>query len=73
MLFRSYLTHATHHDPDKYPFLFWTFWGMTGLLIGTFVIGGVHTLLWLPRAMQLRRARQKKLQADNEEPKKQDE
>ncbi|HLE33241.1 MAG TPA: cytochrome c3 family protein [Bacteroidota bacterium] len=71
--FAGYLTHATHHDPDKYPFLFWTFWGMTGLLIGTFVIGGVHTLLWLPRAMQLRRARQKKLQADNEEPKKQDE
>jgi len=23
---RGYLTHATHHDPAKYPFLFWTFW-----------------------------------------------
>ena len=53
--FAGYLTHATHHDPKKYPFLFWTFWGMTTLLVGTFVVGGVHTLLWLPRALQMRR------------------
>ncbi len=58
--FAGYLTHATHHDPKKYPFLFWTFWGMTTLLIGTFVFGGIHTLLWLPRAFQMRRARRKK-------------
>jgi hypothetical protein len=49
------LSHATHHDPKKYPWLFWTFWGMTGLLVGTFVVGGAHTLLWLPRAFQMRR------------------
>jgi hypothetical protein len=67
--FAGYLTHATHHDPDKYPFLFWTFWGMTGLLIGTFVIGGVHTLLWLPRAIQMRRERRRKLEQDDQEPK----
>jgi hypothetical protein len=53
--FAGYLSHATHHDPQKYPWLFWTFWGMTGLLVGTFVVGGVHTLLWLPRALQMRR------------------
>jgi hypothetical protein len=53
--FAGYLTHATHHDPQKYPFLFWAFWGMTALLIGTFVISGLHTLLWLPRAFQMRR------------------
>lgn len=53
--FAGYLTHATHHDPQKYPFLFWAFWGMTALLIGTFVISGLHTLLWLPRAIQMRR------------------
>ena len=53
--FAGYLTHATHHDPRKYPFLFWTFWGMTSLLIGTFLIGGIHTLLWLPRALARRR------------------
>jgi Cytochrome c3 len=53
--FAGYLTHATHHDPRKYPFLFYTFWGMTALLIGTFVVSGLHTLLWLPRALQMRR------------------
>ncbi len=53
--FAGYLTHATHHDPEKYPFLFWTFWGMTSLLVGTFLFGGVHTLLWLPRAFQYRK------------------
>jgi cytochrome b subunit of formate dehydrogenase len=53
--FAGYLTHATHHDPDKYPFLFYTFWGMTGLLIGTLVISGAHTILWLPRSLEYRR------------------
>jgi len=53
--FAGYLTHATHHDPRKYPFLFYTFWGMTALLLVTFVVGGMHTLLWLPRAVQMRR------------------
>ncbi|HVO09544.1 MAG TPA: cytochrome c3 family protein [Vicinamibacteria bacterium] len=53
--FAGYLSHATHHDPAKYPWLYWTFWGMTSLLVGTFVVGGSHTLLWLPRALQMRR------------------
>jgi hypothetical protein len=53
--FAGYLTHATHHDPDTYPFLFYTFWGMTGLLVGTFLFSGLHTLLWIPRAFQMRR------------------
>lgn len=54
--FAGYLTHATHHDPDKYPGLFWVFWGMTGLLVTTFFFSGLHTLLWLPRALQMRNA-----------------
>ncbi len=53
--FAGYLTHATHHDPKKYPFLYWTFWGMTTLLLSTFVFGGIHTLLWLPKALEMRR------------------
>jgi hypothetical protein len=28
---------------------------MTGLLVVTFVIAGLHTLLWLPRSLQWRR------------------
>jgi cytochrome b subunit of formate dehydrogenase len=53
--FAGYLTHATHHDPHKYPFLFYTFWGMTTLLLGTLAISGAHTLAWLPRSLQYRR------------------
>src|SRR5450759_4483114 len=53
--FTAYLTHATHHEPGKYPLLFWVFWGMTGLLVVTFTVGGAHTLLWLPRALKIRR------------------
>jgi hypothetical protein len=53
--FAGYLSHATHHDPDKYPYLYWAFWGMTSLLIITFLLGGTHTILWLPRALQWRK------------------
>ena len=58
--FAGYLTHATHHDPNKYPWLFWTFWGMTGLIIITFVLSGIHTFLWLPRALKMRHQRKKR-------------
>ncbi|MBI4906897.1 MAG: cytochrome c3 family protein [Acidobacteria bacterium] len=53
--FAGYLTHATHHDPKRYPFLFYTFWGMTTLLVGTLVVSGAHTALWLPRSLEYRR------------------
>jgi cytochrome b subunit of formate dehydrogenase len=50
--FTGYLTHATHHDPKKYPFLFYSYWAMTFLLIGVFSFFGLHTLLWLPRSFR---------------------
>ncbi|MCC6153710.1 MAG: cytochrome b/b6 domain-containing protein [Candidatus Hydrogenedentes bacterium] len=50
--FAGYLTHATHHDPEKYPALFYAFWGMTGLLVGTFGFFGLHTLMWFPRSLK---------------------
>ncbi len=53
--FAGYLTHATHHDPEKYPLLFYTFWGMTSLLLGTLLVSAFHTLAWLPRSLQFRR------------------
>lgn len=48
--FTGYLTHATHHNKYKYPILFYTFWGMTLLLVGTFIFFGIHTILWLPKS-----------------------
>ena len=72
--FAGYFTHATHHDPDKYPILFWTFWGMTGLLVGTFLLAGLHTLLWLPRSLQWKRELKRRMEnpegtSDNEDTK----
>ncbi|MCF8262251.1 MAG: hypothetical protein K9J12_15870 [Melioribacteraceae bacterium] len=57
--FVGYLTHATHHDKDKYPFLFYTFWFMSILLVSTFAFFGLHTLLWLPRGLAEKRKQRK--------------
>ncbi len=50
--FVGYLTHATHHDRAKYPFLFFTYTFMVILLIGTFSFFGLHTLFWFIRLMK---------------------
>ena len=47
--FAGYLTHATHHDREKYPWLFWSFWAMTTLLVGTLTFALTHTGAWLWR------------------------
>ncbi len=65
--FAGYFTHATHHDPDKYPWLFWTFWGMTGLLVGTFFVAGMHTILWLPRSIRWRKELKKRIKEAEKE------
>ncbi|MBE0652018.1 MAG: hypothetical protein IH595_14420 [Bacteroidales bacterium] len=49
--FTGYLTHATHHDKNKYAILYYTFWAMTFLLVGVFGFFGLHLLLWLPRSL----------------------
>jgi thiosulfate reductase cytochrome b subunit len=62
--FAGYLTHATHHDKDKYPIIHYTWLFMTSLLIGTFVIFGIHTLMWMPRSFQaLKHSRQLRKEA----------
>ncbi|MDP3541549.1 MAG: cytochrome c3 family protein [Elusimicrobiota bacterium] len=65
--FTGYLTHATHHNRFKYPILFFTFWSMTLLLIGTFAFFGVHTLLWLPQSFK--RLKEKRAEGVQDEPK----
>jgi cytochrome b subunit of formate dehydrogenase len=52
--FAGYLTHATHHDKEKYPFLFYSFWFMTILLVGTLTFAILHTLAWLWRLLRTR-------------------
>jgi len=51
MKFTGYLTHATHYDRSKFPWLYYTFWAMTTLLLSVFAFFGLHTLLWLPRSV----------------------
>ncbi len=58
--FTGYLTHATHHDKEKYPYLYYTFWGMSGLLVGTFLFFGLHTLFWIPRSFRERFRKRRK-------------
>jgi len=57
--FTGYLTHATHHDPVKYPVLYYTYWAMTILLLSVFVFFGIHTLMWLPRSFRHLKERKK--------------
>ena len=52
--FAGYLTHATHHDPDKYPYLYYAWVSMTTLLVGTLSVFLLHTLLWLFRLWRTR-------------------
>ncbi len=59
--FTGYLTHATHNNKAKFPWLYYTFWAMTGLLVSVFAFFGLHTLLWLPRSIHA--MRKKKLHA----------
>ncbi|MFW8601990.1 cytochrome c3 family protein [Desulfobacterota bacterium M19] len=49
--FVEYLPHADYHQKGKYPYLYYTFLAMTGLLVGTFSFFGIHTLLWLGRSL----------------------
>ncbi len=58
--FTGYLTHATHHNKEKYGVLFYTFWAMTSLLIGVFLFFGVHLILWFPRSLKSLREKKKK-------------
>ncbi len=48
-LFTKFYSHGSYHDADKYPILYWTFMAMTGLLVSTFAVFWIHTLLWMFR------------------------
>ena len=54
MKFTGYLTHATHYNKSKFPWLYYTFWAMTTLLVSVFLFFGLHTLLWLPQSIRNR-------------------
>ncbi|HEY5480393.1 MAG TPA: hypothetical protein VIL39_02845, partial [Verrucomicrobiae bacterium] len=51
--FTEFKPHANPLDAKHYPLLHVVFLAMTGLLLGTFAFFGLHTLLWLVRAIWL--------------------
>jgi cytochrome b subunit of formate dehydrogenase len=57
-LFAKFYPHGEHNDRENFPILYWTFMGMTGLLVGTFAVFWVHTLLWMFRGFVENREKQ---------------
>lgn len=55
--FAKFFAHADPTDRQRYPVLFWTYVGMTGLLVGVFGLFWLHSLLWLLRGFVENRAR----------------
>lgn len=51
--FASFITHANYFDRQDYPQLYYTFVLMTALLVGVFILFGLHTLLWFIRSVAL--------------------
>ena len=49
VLFSQFYSHGEMTNRSKFPILYYTFIAMTGLLISTFAVFWVHTLLWMFR------------------------
>jgi cytochrome b subunit of formate dehydrogenase len=60
-LFAKYYSHGNHSDRENYPILYWTFLAMSGLLIGTFAVFWIHSLLWMFRGFVENREKKKAL------------
>jgi cytochrome b subunit of formate dehydrogenase len=61
-LFAKFYAHG-EHDREQYPILFYTFVSMTGLLVGTFAVFWIHTLLWMFRGFVENREKAAALQS----------
>lgn len=51
--FAGYIIHADHTDRKEYPQIYWVYFFMTFLLLGTFAFFAVHSLLWFVRSAVL--------------------
>jgi cytochrome b subunit of formate dehydrogenase/bacterioferritin-associated ferredoxin len=55
--FATFQPHADPYDIKKYPQVTMAYWGMIGLLVGTFGFFWLHTILWFIREYKERKAR----------------
>ena len=62
-LFAKFYAHGEMTDRKEYPILFYTFVAMTGLLLSTFAVFWMHTLLWMFRGFVENREKADKLAA----------
>jgi cytochrome b subunit of formate dehydrogenase len=53
--FASYQVHADPQDRSAYPVLFWARRLMTGVIVVTWCLAGLHIVLWFQRAIRERR------------------
>jgi cytochrome b subunit of formate dehydrogenase len=51
-LFGQFYAHGNYHDFDRYPILVITFWAMTALLVGTFSVFWLHSIMWMIRGIK---------------------
>ncbi|MDX2493457.1 MAG: cytochrome c3 family protein [Desulfuromusa sp.] len=59
--FVQFYSHGKMTDRENYPILFYTYLSMTGLLLGTFGIFWIHTLLWMFRGFVENREKKRAL------------
>jgi len=60
-LFVEFYPHGDPEDKDEYPVLYYTYVGMTGLLLGTFAVFWIHTMLWMFRGFVENREKKREL------------
>ncbi len=59
--FVKFYAHGKMTDKDNYPILYYTYVSMTVLLVGTFLVFWIHTLLWLFRGFVENREKKRAL------------
>jgi len=60
-MFTKFYSHGQMTDRENYPILFYTYISMTGLLLGTFAVFWIHTLLWMFRGFVENREKKRAL------------
>ena len=50
-LFSMFYAHGNHSDRENYPIMYYTFIAMTTLLVSTFAVFWIHTLMWMFRGL----------------------
>jgi thiosulfate reductase cytochrome b subunit len=64
--FVQYRPHASEHDREHFPQLYYSYWFMTFLLVGTIGFFGLHTILWMIRSLIFELGKRREATVDEE-------